>query len=379
MRRGAAFGRVLVYHIGSLGDTLMAAPALWAVRSQWPAARLTLLTKQTQFGHVVLSGDLFGGSGLFDDVLLYPGSRQGGDTLAQRLGQIDLFARLRARRFDAVVYLAPSERDPAQVRRDERFFAWAGIRTRIGFADFPPPPSRASRPLPELRQEAHALLERLRRAGLRVPDLTDARRDLGLGVEEAEAVRAWRAMQATDDAGRSWLALGPGSNMPAKQWPVERLAAVAAALCAQFDVWPVVFGGREDEAVGAALVGELGRGYNAAGALAPRAAAAALRACAVYVGNDTGTMHLAASVDVPCVAVFSARDFPGKWHPMGVGHRVLRRHPDCEGCMLERCERHAMRCLQDIRVDEVLEAARDALRARLGADNVIGPSAPAAR
>lgn len=360
MSRRATLTSVLVYHIGSLGDTLMAAPALWALRAHWPAAHIALLTKRTEFGHVVLSGSLFAGSGLFDEVLYYPGSRHGGDTLAQRLGQIALWLRLRARRFNAVVYLAPSERRRAQVVRDERFFRLAGIRRRIGFAGFAPSPRRAH-PLPELPPEAQALLDRLRGAGIPVPRLSDARRDLGVGAAEVAALRDWRASQAADDGGRRWLALGPGSNMPAKVWPSERFAAVAAALGAEFDLWPVVFGGAEDAALGAALVQRLARGYNAAGALAPRVAAAAMRRCAAYVGNDTGTMHLAASEGVPCVAVFSARDFPGKWYPVGAGHRVLRRQPDCEGCMLERCEAQGMRCLRDIDVDAVLAAVRSAL------------------
>ncbi|MCO5123553.1 MAG: glycosyltransferase family 9 protein [Rhizobacter sp.] len=367
MNRRATATSVLVYHIGSLGDTLMAAPALWALRAHWPAAHVALLTKRTQFGHVVLSGSLFEGAGLFDEVLHYPGSRYGDDTISQRLQQIGLLLRLRARRFDAVVYLAPSERQPAQVSRDEHFFRLAGIPMRVGFAGFPEPPSRTRHPLPELPTEAQALLERLRGAGIPVPPLAEARRDLGLDASERAAVDAWRASQPENDGGRRWLALGPGSNMPAKLWPSARLAAVAAALVDEFDLWPVVFGGPEDEAVGATLVRDLGRGYNAAGALAPRAAAAAMRACAAYVGNDTGTMHLAASEGVPCVAVFSARDFPGKWHPIGVGHRVIRLRPDCEGCMLERCEQHAMRCLLDIGVAEVLAAARETLARRLAA------------
>lgn len=365
MNRRATVRSVLIYHIGSLGDTLMAAPALWALRAHWPAAHIALLTKRTQFGHVVLSGALFEGAGLFDEVLHYPGSRYGDDTVAQRLRQIGLLLRLRARRFDAVIYLAPSERRSIQVTRDERFFRLAGIPMRIGFARFPEPPSRAQHPLPELPPEAQALLERLGGAGIPVPQLAEARRDLGLGASEQAALCDWRNSQLENDGGRPWLALGPGSNMPAKLWPSARLAAVAAALADEFDLWPVVFGGPEDEAIGAALVRDLGRGYNAAGALAPRVAAAAMRACAAYVGNDTGTMHLAASEGVPCVAVFSARDFPGKWHPIGLDHRVIRGRPDCEGCMLERCEQHGMRCLLDIGVDEVLAAARETLATSL--------------
>jgi ADP-heptose:LPS heptosyltransferase len=81
-----------------------------------------------------------------------------------------------------------------------------------------------------------------------------------------------------------------------------------------------------------------------------------LERCALYVGNDTGTMHLAASVGTPCVAIFSARDNPGKWEPTGPGHIVLRHEVPCAGCMLETCVDNDLECLKAISVDEVLAA-----------------------
>lgn len=355
--------RVLVHHIGSLGDTLMALPALWALRQAWPSASLTLLTKRTQLAHVVVAHSLLSGSGLFDDHLEYQGRREGGDGWVQRAKQVALLLRLRVRRFDAVVTLAPSERQAAQVARDARFFAWAGIRRRIGFDVSWEPPSRAQRPLPTLPSEAEALLERLRRAGLPVPPLDQARRDCGLNERDFAAAEAWIETQAAAARSRPWLALAPGSNMPSKIWPEERFAELARVLVHEHGLWPVVFGGPEDQDTGDRLVRALGQGSNAAGALSPRAAAAALRRAALFVGNDTGTMHLAASEGVPCVAAFSARDFPGKWHPIGGAHVVLRRRLPCEGCMLERCEAQRMACLLDIGVQEVLNAARQLLEA----------------
>ena len=85
-----------------------------------------------------------------------------------------------------------------------------------------------------------------------------------------------------------------------------------------------------------------------------RAAAVALRGCALYLGNDTGTMHLAASAGAPCVAVFSARDWPGAWYPYGVPQRIFRTAPECEGCYLEVCVDRGNACLIAISVEEVL-------------------------
>jgi hypothetical protein len=357
--------KVLIYHIGSLGDTLMALPAMWALRDLWPCSSFSLLTKRTPLKHVVVADSILEGTGLFQEIIDYPGTRYGGGNARQRFGQALVFGRIAARRFDTAVYLAPSERARDSVCRDMHFFRLAGVKRLIGFRHLPLPPSRDQRPLPQLPIEADALLSRMQSEGLRMPALKSARRDCGVTAEEVAALDVWVRSQQTHDRGRPWLALAPGSNMAAKIWPLERYAAVASTLVREFDLWPVIFGGPEDRAAGSRLQTLLGTGHMAAGALPLRVAAAGMRRSSLYVGNDTGTMHLAASEGVPCVVPFSARDFPGKWHPIGPEHAIIRRRPSCEGCMLEHCEKESMQCLIDISTDEVTSHARRLLQAAL--------------
>src|SRR5262249_38222838 len=97
-----------------------------------------------------------------------------------------------------------------------------------------------------------------------------------------------------------------------------------------------------------------GRGYNAAGALSVRASSMALRNCVLYLGNDTGTMHLAAAAGTPCVALFSARDWPRAWDPHRVPSPGFRTTVVCEGCYLVECVERANECLTRITVEEVV-------------------------
>ncbi|WP_395664795.1 glycosyltransferase family 9 protein [Methylocella sp.] len=64
---------------------------------------------------------------------------------------------------------------------------------------------------------------------------------------------------------------------------------------------------------------------NACGALAPRESAAALRRARLFVGHDSGPMHLAAAGGVICVSPFGSLNRPRKWHPWGEGHRIIHR------------------------------------------------------
>ena len=348
--------RVLVFHVGSLGDTLVALPSFWAVRDAFPQARRVMLTKRPARDAIPVGRDILEGSGLFDDYLLYEGDHHAYGHNPPRwrkwLGALNLVRKLRAGRFDLAVYLAPSTRDAVQVRRDQFFFRLAGIRRVIG-SQTPYEPAGSGAVL-----EAERVLLRLVGTVVQPAALKRARRDLALTLADHCAIDRWLANrpQAPSEAG-PWVAFAPGSNLQSKLWPEDRFVAAGHALIERFGIWPVVVGGPEDTELADRLVRAWGRGVSAAGALPVRQSAALLERCRLFVGNDTGTMHLAAACDVPCVALFSARDVPGKWEPMGEGHRVLRKQVPCAGCMLVRCDAKDRLCMRLISVDEVVAAA----------------------
>jgi ADP-heptose:LPS heptosyltransferase len=86
-----------------------------------------------------------------------------------------------------------------------------------------------------------------------------------------------------------------------------------------------------------------------------RESAALMESARFYLGNDTGVMHLAAAVGLCCVAVFSARNWPGIWEPYGKGHRMLRFDVPCSGCHLTVCDKD-LHCLREITVEQVYQA-----------------------
>ena len=352
--------RILVFRIGQLGDTIVALPAMWTVRRHFQNAHLALLCDRHPGKRYVLGSDLLEGAHIFDEVLSYPVSDLGFILKPGRMA--NLLAAIRRRKFDTLVYLAPSNRTIEQVERDRWFFSLAGIKHFIGMEGFPHLAAKIpAQALDETASETDLLLKRLTVSGLRAASDRNNLMDLGLGPAEAGQVSTWLS-RLESDGDRPWVAIGPGSKMPAKRWPPERFQQIVSLLIAEFDIWPVVFGGKEDKVLGDQLLDQWKRGYNAAGALGLRAAAAALKRCTIFLGNDTGTMHMAAAVSVPCVAVFSSRERPGMWFPHGDGHRVLRSQIECEGCGLVECIERANECLKRISADEVLQACRDLLR-----------------
>src|SRR5690242_8512751 len=173
---------ILIFRIGSLGDTVVSLPALWVVREQFPQARLTMLCDHHPRKKYVLAPDLLRGTGVVDDFLLYPVDNSRRGRLMRPWQMLRLLMQLRARRFRTLVYLPPSRRPLRSVERDMKFFRLAGIRKVIGdCVQEPPPPARPGMPMALRPREADLLLARLAASGIPVPPPNQGRMDLNLG------------------------------------------------------------------------------------------------------------------------------------------------------------------------------------------------------
>lgn len=349
--------RILVYRTGQIGDTVVALPAFWAIREHFPSAHLALLTGQHRQSEFLLASEVLPSSGLFDEIITYP-TDLSGLSPSRVPGTL---REIRRRRFDTMAYLAPRIRTRWQVRRDLAFFTLAGIRRFIGHQGITTLPRRIhAGTLPSVDHEADHLLERLSASGVVIPSTEAMQLDLRLTT--AEHARASEWMNAhTAQPDRVVAAFGPGSKFASKLWPEERFAEVGEHLVKSKRFYPIVFGGPEDFELGERLLARWKTGANAAGQFTVRESAAALSKCRLFIGNDNGTMHLAAAVGVPCVAIFSGIDWPGRWHPYGAGHTVLRRSVPCDGCQLRVCSQHDLICLKRISVAEVLTAVEHQL------------------
>ena len=74
-----------------------------------------------------------------------------------------------------------------------------------------------------------------------------------------------------------------------------------------------------------------------------------------------GAIHMAVATGLKCVAIFSSRDYHGKWELYTDGHIVLRTPISCEGCTLLDCIDHKMKCILAITVEKVMSACREFL------------------
>lgn len=349
--------KILVYLIGSLGDTIVAIPALRAVRRHFREAEIVLL-QNTQPGHVVTASQVIP-KHLIDRSLDYT---SGTGSISSYFG---LWKKLRAEKFDAAVYLVISERAKRSVRRDRLFFLLCGIKQLIGFNAFTAeqlyPTDVSGRPA-ETDHEAIKKLARLKKDGVPVSPSDDMQLPLfAIELSEREKMQKWLTSHRKR-RDLPLLALAPGCKTPANAWPTENFIAIANLLIEQDACEILIVGGPAETKLGDELIKKFDCGINAAGKFDVRGSAALLSLCDLYFGLDTGTTHLAASVGTPCVALFHERDNPGQWFPLGDGHTIFQHDVSCAGCRVQECPVAGHPCMTGIPIEPVFKELMKRLR-----------------
>lgn len=352
MYSDSAIKRVLIYRIGSLGDTIVALPCFHLVERTFPGATRVLLTNFPVHAKAPPSAAVLDGSGLVQDYMRY--------TIGTRSPLELLRLALEVRRFnpDALIYLMPL-RSMQGVKRDMLFFKLAcGIRQILGL-----PKEEDLRRVRNLEtdlyeSEATRLARTLVDLGEAAPhDL--ANWSLRLTESEMQMARS----SVGDLAGEPLIVCGPGTKMQAKDWGKDNWRALLGQLTVCYPGYGLALvGAKEDMEVSEyASRAWRGRKVNLCGRLNLRGTAAVLEHASVFIGPDSGPMHLAACAGVPCVIAFSARGLPGVWYPAGRQHRILYRRVSCLGCNLESCIVEGRRCLTSITVEEMVAATRSVL------------------
>jgi len=170
------------------------------------------------------------------------------------------------------------------------------------------------------------------------------------------------------------VVLMPGAEYgPAKRWPAQSFAELAAALAAA---------GRAVTLLGSAKERDLGeeiralagstRVHNLCGATALGDVVDLLAAAAAAVSNDSGLLHVAAAAGTPVVAIYGSSS-PAYTPPLTADATIVYRALECSPCFARECPLGHLRCLREIAAGDVLRAVEAALvaprrRAAGGAD-----------
>ncbi len=295
-----SLARLLVIRAGALGDVLLGAPALAALRARYPGAELHLVAPLPQGRLVGLACGASSVTGIGDPAMA-PLFAAAGDLsrLPACLVAPDL----------AILWLRSAEPVAQNLYR-------LGAGAILHQAPFPPPERTI--------HVAEWLLQSLQALGVTADDGWDRRAWLPVPDDARTRAAAWLRQQAPDGG---YLLLHPGSGSRRKNWPAAEWARTVAAIRARVDVPLLLLCGPADEEPARAFQDALaGAGQPPPAAVLRQAdlplVAGILEGALLYLGHDSGITHLAAAVGAPTVAVFGPTD-PRVWRPRGPRVRVL--------------------------------------------------------
>jgi len=321
----AGLDRLLVVRPDNLGDVLLAGPALAALRSAAPGARLDLLASPAGAAAAQLLPEV-------DETVVARVSWQEIAVTAEP-PDTDLVFRIAARHYSAAVVLTSFSQSPWPAGYA---LQRAGVPLRAGMSkEFGG--AALTHWVPAADDGLHQVDRALRLLdGLGVPT-ADVSPTLHATVSEASRERAAAAVLGAGlDAGVPYAVVLPGASCSARRWPAERFRAVAERLAA--DGLPVVVTGPAAERDLIAAVAARTRGVVAlAGAFDVPDLAALLAAAAVAVTNNSGGMHLSDAVGTPVVALFAGTEDEGQYRPRSVPSAMLRVPTTCSPCRQFRC------------------------------------------
>jgi len=292
--------KILILHSGGIGDLLMALPAMRMFRRAFPSATLEMMGRLERLALVAhdLRASLLHSIDQAGMAYFYAEDA----SLPPRLSAF--FSS-----FGAVLLFAGAGGNvlAKNVKR-------AGAGRVISIPPFPPQALRV--------HVSDYLVESLGREGI---EGENACAPLQLPQETLTAAQSFFAGWGAKEGARI-LAIHPGSGSPAKNWPAENFAAVADWAAKRIRIL-LVTGPAED---GAEKVKKAMKKANPLTAenLPLIGLAGILKKCRVYLGNDSGITHLAASLGLPAIALFGPTD-PEVWGPRGAGVRIIHDKKPC--------------------------------------------------
>jgi ADP-heptose:LPS heptosyltransferase len=309
--------KIIALRSGALGDCVVSYPALRLLREHYPNAHITVICDP-------YSGPILEGSGYVDRVLLM--AHKG-----RKLAYLWDLLRLRKEKFDLLIDFQLSGRSIFQValtgakRRlglDKKHWTTRMFYTDLGEYDYSVP-------------AAKRIADTMKPLGIEAtPD------DLWVRVQTEERHRK-DAKRLLDKSGVTKpyviLQTTTGDREEFRRWPTERFAAVADHLTG-LGYSVVITSLGNSEAVNAVIEKASLPIHNLVGSTDLMGLAALLEGASLYVGYQTGPMHLAGAMGTPIVALFDVPNYEFQWKPMSSAPvRMLqsKEHPEPPGWRMD--------------------------------------------
>lgn len=329
---------------GGLGDTVVAMPAVLAIKKRFPSAQLDLITHKKLPGRQSVEEVM--PEGIFGVVHRYE----------HKLNEGILKQELKQTKYDLYIELPNSLTSIAFEISSMLLAKRAGIKHAVGFR------ISGSMWMSKWQEELlvfareHDRLLSIVEADLNIPQYL-------LQQAGHEATEYWRSQLNPLPFKKNTIALIIAAGRPQNAWPVYNYQAVAKHFASLGYTIVLIGGAVEHEQ--AVLFADGEHILNLCGRLSITETAGLLKDCDLAIANDTGAMHIAYNVNISLIAIFSARDYSNKWFPPESKKTIVLRSDNvpCANCFSDSCANNV--CMQCITPAMVINEAEKLLKAGL--------------
>jgi lipopolysaccharide heptosyltransferase II len=352
------FRRILLVRLRQIGDVIFTTPAVRALRQRFPDAHISYIVEPAAAPIVERNPHI-------SEVIVAPRK----SPLVQLVSDLELARRLQSSRYDLAIDFHGGPRSS--------LLTWlSGAPVRIGYQIAGRGWMYTRRvPRPRELRPRHSVENQwdLLRA-LDFPDPEPAAFPVEMPID-ADARRAVddRLARAGIQNGDRIIVVHVSAGNPFRRWPTASFAALVRALAEKPDRRIILTSGPSDDGAAARVVDDARSGLDEAsgrrivscGDFSLAELRALLERSAVFIGGDSGPLHVAATTKVPVVGLYGptlpARSEPWR-HPALISEAVEVRDLACRPCDQRVCQPGDFRCLTSIAPAQVVEAAERALR-----------------
>ena len=189
--------------------------------------------------------------------------------------------------------------------------------------------------------------------------------DFSVELTKEEKERGYQYLVTNGICDKFLFGVGIGGKKDLCKYPIANYKEILKTLIDECNIFPVFFGGKENIDEINDLICELKCGINVAekNILTLRETIAVMGQCKYYLGNDTGTSHMAASAGCFTFVIQANNSPPGIWNPVSRKSYVFRNKSECDvACSIKCPIASPSPCLQKISSTEVSDTIKNIIR-----------------
>ena len=341
--------KILVLRYRSIGDIILSFPTIEALKETYPKARIDMLIDERL-------SDICYAHPYVNYILLHKSNNGNREKRSRLLESIKFILKIRKQKYDMVVDLHSGTRSSILT-------LLSGARYRIGslmhkrhklfynlYAE------------PGSDRKMHTVNVMLKAISPLKPKRL-AKKSLFLRYSDEDGLYVKKFLEKYDVTEKDTVVMvHPGARVDIKRLPAQRMGEIVNWMTTELGV-KVIYAGKDSDLPAIAdIVSYSGKPGLMATNLTLGRLAALIKSCNLFIGNDSGPMHMASAMDVPIVAFFGPSD-PAVWSPWGARGKIVRCTPmECMPCDQKGCPYVGNHCMTRIKERDIKRAIASTLK-----------------